>query len=207
MTTVFTVGHSTHTPEYFVDLLRQHGVTAVCDVRSRPYSRMNPQFNREELKEALRLAGIAYVFLGTELGGRSEDPDCYENGQVQYDRLAQTELFRRGLDRVRAGAETYSLALMCAEKEPLECHRTILVARHLDARGVDIRHIHGDGHTESHADAVERLLRQLRLPENDMFRSHAEVLADAYLIQERRIAYSPGTATPVQHKQAGIAAG
>jgi uncharacterized protein (DUF488 family) len=206
MPTIFTIGHSTHTQDHFVHLLRQHAVTALCDVRSRPYSRTNPQFRREELRDALRAAGITYVFLGRELGARSEDPACYVNGQVQYDRLAQTELFQKGLERVCAGAAKYSVSLMCAEKEPLDCHRSILVARHLAARGFDIRHIHGDGHIESDADLVERLLRQLKLPETDMFRSRAEMLADAYHFQERRIAYSPDPTAP-QPKHTGLAAG
>ena len=134
--TVFTVGHSTHALDDFLALLLRHGITAIADVRSSPYSRMNPQFNRETLHAALKGAGIAYVFLGAELGARSRDPDCYEDGKVQYDRLARTAAFQRGLARVQQGAAQYRLALMCAEKEPLDCHRTILVARHLETTQV-----------------------------------------------------------------------
>lgn len=190
--TIFTIGHSTHPQERFIALLRQHGITALCDVRSKPYSRMNPQFNREELKTSLQECGIKYVFLGKELGARSEDPTCYENGKVQYDRLAHTDLFRLGLDRVQKGMKDYRIALMCAEKEPLECHRTILVARHLAALGLDVQHIHADGKLEDHAAAVSRLKRMLRLPDDDMFRSSEDVLADAYHRQEERIAYDTG---------------
>ena len=186
---VFTIGHSTHPQERFIALLHQHGITALCDVRSTPYSRVNPQFNREDLKEALRRSGIKYVFLGKELGARSEDPAFYEHGRVQYDRLAHSDLFRRGLERVQEGMKKYRLALMCAEKEPLDCHRTILVARHLAALGFDVRHIHADGKLESHADALSRLARMLNLPEHDMFHSREELLADAYRRQEERIAY------------------
>ncbi len=169
--TVFTIGHSTHPQDRFIALLKKHGVTALCDVRSKPYSRINPQFNKEDLKQALHKAGISYVFLGKELGARSEDPSCYDGGKVQYDRLAQTEIFRKGLDRIEEGIRKYRVSLMCAEKEPLECHRTVLVARHLDAAGLVVQHIHADGSLESHEDAMNRLLRQLRLPEHDMFRS------------------------------------
>jgi uncharacterized protein (DUF488 family) len=189
---VFTIGHSTHPREHFISLLRQHGITALCDVRSRPYSRLYPQFNREELKKSLGKCGITYVFLGKELGARSEDPACYQNGRVQYERLAHTNLFRQGLDRVQKGMKDYRIALMCAEKEPLECHRTILVARHLAALGLDVQHIHADGRLEDHAAAVNRLKRMLRLPEDDMFRSSEEVSADAYHLQEDRIAYDAG---------------
>jgi uncharacterized protein (DUF488 family) len=188
--TVFTIGHSTHSQERFIELLRQHGITALCDVRSKPYSRMNPQFNREELEEALLAHGIAYRFLGKELGARSNDATCYEHGKVQYDRLAQTELFRYGLKRVLRGLkEGFRVALACAEKEPLECHRTILVARHLVALGITVMHIHADGHLETHDAALDRLARMLNVPEQDMFRSREELLADAYRRQEERVAY------------------
>lgn len=189
---VFTIGHSTHSLEYFIALLRKHRVTALCDVRSKPYSRMNPQFNGQNLKQSLRQCGIAYVFLGQELGARSNDPSCYVGGKVQYDRLARTDLFRKGLDRLREGMKTHRLALMCAEKDPLECHRTLLVGRHLQALGLAVEHILEDGRLESHGDALSRLLRRLNLPEHDMFRSREDVIEDAYRIQGQRIAYDNG---------------
>jgi uncharacterized protein (DUF488 family) len=188
--TVFTIGHSTHPQERFVELLRQHGITALCDVRSTPYSRVNPQFNREQLEEALLAQGIAYRFLGKELGARSDDPACYEHGKVQYDRLARTELFKYGLKRVLRGLKDgFRIALVCAEREPLECHRTILVARHLVALGVPVRHIHADGHLETHDAALDRLARMVNVPEQDMFLSREELFAEAYRRQEERIAY------------------
>jgi uncharacterized protein (DUF488 family) len=187
--TVFTIGHSTHPQARFLDLLKLHNITAVCDVRSKPYSRTNPQFNREDLKTVLHDNRIAYVFLGKELGARSEDATCYDGGQVQYDRLARTDLFRRGLERIHEGLKKYSVALMCAEKEPLECHRTILVARHLQALNIGVQHIHADGKLERHEEALRRLVTCLHLPDHDMFRSHEDVITDAYRLQEKRIAY------------------
>jgi uncharacterized protein (DUF488 family) len=192
--TVFTIGHSTHTQEYFIGLLMRHEITALCDVRSKPYSRVNPQFNREELKQSLAACGIAYVFLGNELGARSENPACYENGKVQYDRLARTDLFQQGLERVQKGMQEYRISLMCAEKEPLECHRTILVARHLAALCLDVQHIHANGKLESHGDAVNRLARMFNLPENDMFRTREELLVEAYQRQGERIAFETSPA-------------
>lgn len=205
--TVFTIGHSTHAIEYFVELLKRHAATALCDVRSKPYSRINPQFNRELLKQVLRESGIAYVFLGRELGARSADMTCYEGGRVKFDRLAHTELFQDGLDRVQEGMKNYRVVLMCAEKEPLECHRTILVARYLTSRGIDIHHIHADGQLESHASALSRLLRQLGMPEMDLFRSRDEMLAAAYRKQEERVAYSPGTSSSATGNSALRSAG
>ncbi len=186
---IFTIGHSTHPLPRFIALLKQHEITALCDVRSNPYSRVNPQFNRETLKKALQQNGIAYVFLGKELGARSEDPSCYAHGKVQYDYLARTELFRTGIERVQEGIKRYRLALMCAEKDPIQCHRTILVARQLDALGLRIKHILEDGSVESHEHALDRLLRQLKLSDSDMFRSREAVIEDVYRIQGERLAY------------------
>jgi uncharacterized protein (DUF488 family) len=193
---VFTIGHSTHPRERFIALLRQHAITALADVRSTPYSRVNPQFDREELKEALREQGIVYVFLGKELGARSEDPSCYERGKLQYGRLAQTELFRRGLKRLQEGMKKYRIAIMCAEREPLECHRTILLARQLADLGLDVEHIHADGRLESHAAAVGRLARMLNLADDDMFRSREELVCEAYRRQEEHIAHEADAAVP-----------
>ena len=204
--TVYTVGHSTHSEELFIQLLLSHGVTAISDVRSKPYSRVNPQFNREDLKQLLRIHGISYVFLGKELGARSDDPSCYVDGKVQYDRLAQTPLFRSAIERILAGREKHRIALMCAEKEPLDCHRTILVARHLAAAGAKVQHIHATGSLESQGEALQRLMRQLGMLEtDDMFRSLSDLEREAYERQEQRIAYtlppeevaSPGLAKPV----------
>jgi uncharacterized protein (DUF488 family) len=188
--TVFTIGHSTHSQERLIALLQQHAITALCDVRSQPYSRVNPQFNHKELKHSLRAHRIAYVFLGKELGARSEDSSCYDHGRVRYDRLAETELFRQGLGRVREGLKRYRIALMCAEKEPLDCHRTILVAKHLMDSELEVLHIHADGRIESHTDALNRLVGQLNLLQRDIFHSREDLIAEAYRIQEDRIAYS-----------------
>ena len=188
-TKIFTVGHSTHALEDFVSLLKQHGVDAVADVRSVPYSRWQPQFNRENLAEALRSRGIAYVFLGKELGARSDDPQCYENGRVLYRVLAETPLFQSGIKRVRDGSKSRRIALMCAEKDPLDCHRTILVARELVASGVEIAHILENGSLEPHGETMKRLSEQLRLPAQDLFLTPEELENRAYAAQEQRIAY------------------
>lgn len=186
---VFTIGHSNQEFAQLLALLRLHGITAVGDVRSQPYSRRYPQFSREPLEKSLREEGIAYVFLGKELGARSDDPRNYENGSVKYERLAKTELFQSGLDRVERGMETHRLALLCAEKEPLNCHRFALVSRELARRGVPVFHILEDGRAEPHEEAVSRMLRLLHLAEADLFRSRNEIVASAYQIHGDKIAY------------------
>lgn len=186
---VFTIGHSTHSFEAFVALLKQHGVTALADVRSAPFSRFNPQFNKDALESGLKAQGIKYVFLGRELGARSDDRSCYENGRVQYARLARTDLFHRGIERVLRGANEHRIALMCAEKDPLECHRTLLVARALDEQGVAVDHILADGRLESQGDAMRRLLDVVGLPREDLLQSTQELIAQALAEQEKRVAY------------------
>lgn len=186
---IFTIGHSTHPQEYLIDLLRHYSITALCDVRSRPFSGWSQQFNRNELEDVLPRCGIEYRFLGKELGARSDDPNCYQSGRIQYDLLAKTELFRSGLKRVLNGVRRgFRVVLMCAEKEPLECHRTILIGRHLDLLGVEVKHIHADGQLEIHSDAISRLVRDL-FPEDDLFLTSRELVELAYRRQGDRIAY------------------
>jgi uncharacterized protein (DUF488 family) len=189
MNDLYTIGHSTHPVDRFISLLKMHRINALCDVRSNPYSRYNPQFNRENLQPELKRQGIAYVFLGKELGPRSDDPGCYEDGKVCYDRLAQTNRFQEGLKRVRQGMASYRVALMCSEKDPATCHRTILVCRHLREGGMRIRHILEDGSIEENDALIKRLMELLKLPERDLFTRPEEMVERAYDIQGDRIAY------------------
>ena len=187
---IHTVGHSNHPIERFLALLQPHGITVVADVRSTPYSRFNPQFRREKLQAALAEVGIQYLFLGEELGARSQDPACYDaEGRVSYARLAGTPLFRRGISRLKAAMAEHRISLMCAEREPLDCHRTILVARELVRDGVPVTHILGDGSLESHEHAMERLAAKLKLTGGDLFASSSERIEQAYDAQAARIAY------------------
>ena len=186
---VLTIGNSNHSLEAFVGLLKQHEVSAVVDVRSAPFSRFSPQFNKESLERSLRRQQIHYVFLGRELGARSEDPSCYVNGRVHYGLLARTEVFGAGIERVMRGAEQYRVALMCAEKEPLECHRPLLVTRALEQRGVEVSHILSDGTLETNAHAMTRLLDLTGVPREELFRSREELVEEALSRQERKIAH------------------
>jgi hypothetical protein len=186
--TLYTVGHSNHSIEKFVGLLSANGITAVADVRSRPFSRRHPQFNKERLAAALAHQGIAYVFLGKELGARSEDPTCYENGKVQYPRLAATPAFKAGIERVMAGAEKFRIALMCAEKEPLDCHRTLLVSRALESAGTSIAHILADGSVEPQEKTMSRLIDLVGLSKEDLFQRN-DLIAAACRLREDKIAY------------------
>jgi len=197
MNRIHTVGHSTQDLEKFLKLLTDAGVTAIADVRSVPASRFTPQFNRAPLTRALRQVNVKYVFLGKELGARSEDPSCYENGRVIYARLARTELFQAGIGRLQRGSGTESIAIMCAEQEPLDCHRTLLVSRVLHEQGMKIDHIHPDGQIESHDEAMNRLLRKHGLDRLDLIRTPQEMLDEALTRQEQKVAFVPKDDNPM----------
>jgi uncharacterized protein (DUF488 family) len=190
MPSLYTIGHSTHTTERLLELLSMHMVSAVADVRSAPYSRYNPQFNRDPLRAALRRAEIEYVFLGRELGARSPIADCSIDGRVQFDLVAKTELFRTGRERLRAGMDTYRIALLCAEKDPIACHRMILVCRAMRAPDVSIAHILEDGELEDNRDAERRIMREHGIEGNDLFATEEELIEKAYDLQGKRIAYT-----------------
>jgi len=189
--TIYTIGHSTHEIENWISLLKRHCIDAVADVRSVPYSRRQPQFNRENLIDSLKKHGIAYVFLGRELGARTDDPECYEDGRVKYRLLAKTKLFKEGIERVRSGSNHRNIALMCVEKDPLDCHRTILVARELIRTGSDVAHILVDGRVKSHSAVMKCLLEQLGADrQRDLFLTEEQLMDEAYDAREQRIAYS-----------------
>jgi uncharacterized protein (DUF488 family) len=187
---VFTIGHSVHSQERFGALLRGAGVTAIADVRSAPYSRRHPQFNRETLRAALQAEGIAYVFLGRELGGRPSGPQFYTAGVADYEKMAQSPAFREGLDRIIDGARTYRVALMCSERDPLHCHRCLLVSRALAEQGVRVSHILDDGSRVGHAEIEDRLLDVASQDTADLFASRPERLAAAYREYGRKVAFA-----------------
>lgn len=187
---VFTVGHSTHSWERFVALLRSANVTAIADVRTSPYSRLYPHFNRDDLREELRLDGISYVFLGKELGGRPSERRFYCEGVADYEKMAQASEFSKGLDRVIEGAKKYRVALMCSERDPLDCHRCLLVSRALAQRGVRVSHILDNGNVVSHTEIEDKLLDLTGRNTDDFFAPRAERLATAYRERARKVAFA-----------------
>ena len=191
MRDVYTIGHSTHSWETFFGLIKPYGIEVIVDVRSTPYSKMAQDFNRENLIELLVGEGIKYLFMGDQLGGRSNDPDCISEGRVDYDSLSRSADFQEGFTRLLKGSKDYTIALMCSEKEPLICHRTILISRYLIDASITVKHILGDGTLEEHNKSVERLLQEEGISE-DLLRSLDEVVLDAYKAREKKIAYKIG---------------
>jgi uncharacterized protein (DUF488 family) len=200
---LFTIGHSNHDIKAFISLLQKHRITALADVRSHPYSRFLPYFNQVPLKEALAREGIKYVFLGRELGARSSNPECYVDGKAVYERIAETDEFREGIKRVLKGLEKHRIALMCAEKDPLDCHRAILVCQYLRHLDLNINHILKNGDLETHSHLEERMLEKNGFREFDedhnkpvqlslfpkALPTREKCLEKAYKIQGDNIAY------------------
>jgi len=199
---LYTIGHSNHTIENFIALLKRYGVTCIADVRSAPYSRYCPQFNKGALAASLQAAGITYMFMGKELGARPDDPCCYEGGFVNFQEIAKREEFKRGIERLLADISKHRVALMCAEKDPLQCHRTIFIARGIKRPNLHIKHILANGSVEEHAEAERRLVKMLKV-EPTLFgppKKETETIEQAYDQQTERIFCQPEE----QRKPSGI---
>lgn len=191
---LYTIGYAQFSLDSFVRVLKQFGVTAVADVRSVPFSSFHSEYNSTNLKRFLKYSGIEYVFLGEHLGARFPDKSVYVNGVARYDKIAKHELFLRGIKRLIDGSMNYTIALMCAEKDPLNCHRAMLVARNA-TNFFNIKHILGVGKVEIHRDTEFRLLKmynleQLKLPG---LSGESAALDEAYRRRSEQIAYNDGT--------------
>jgi uncharacterized protein (DUF488 family) len=147
---IFTIGHSNKKIEDIMSLLKQNNVEFLVDVRSVPYSRYVPQANREAIQLASDDAGIKYVFMGDQLGGRPADVEIKDNlGNYDYSEFASTDKFREGLKHLFNGAKKYILCILCSEEDPVKCHRGLLISRELAKLGIEVRHIRHDGSIES----------------------------------------------------------
>lgn len=187
---LFTIGYSSYSLIDFIQVLKEHDILFVVDVRSSPYSRYFPEFNKDNLKDNLKKEQIRYLFLGENLGARINASECYNSeGKAQYDRIAQHPLFLNGIDRLKAGLKKYRIILMCAEKDPLNCHRNILVCKNMKSYDLSIYHILGDGKIEENSLSEQRLLSLHKLNHDDMFLSAEERLERAYCLQGDRNAY------------------
>lgn len=154
---IHTIGHSTRPAEVLLQLLQQHGIRYLADVRSVPRSRFNPQYNQNRLKAFLEQNGITYVFMGNELGGRPSDPECYVNGQPDYGLVKTRPFFRQGIHRLKTAYEKQvPLAILCSEAKPQECHRGRLIAQVLHAEGIPVTHIDENGQAKTHGELLQQ---------------------------------------------------
>jgi uncharacterized protein (DUF488 family) len=182
---VFTIGHSNHPWAHFLELLRRHNVETVADVRSRPYSRFVPHFSKTRLERLLAEEGIGYLYFGAELGGMpsSKPPAGSTRGTVTYRSRSEETEFRRAIDRLLEAARARRIALMCRERDPLDCHRLHLICRHLAPTGVDIRHILPNGELEAQATTEQRLLDRARPAALPLFEGAGET-TDRHVLEQ-----------------------
>jgi uncharacterized protein (DUF488 family) len=167
---IYTIGHSNHALEQFLDLLQQHAIELLVDVRSRPFSQYAPHFNAAEVEAAVRRARIGYRFAGRELGGRPDGDEYYDaDDHVLYDRVAESAAFRAGIEQLIANGRRSRTAIMCSEENPAGCHRRLLVGRVLAEQNVALLHIRGDGQIQSEAQLERELhpVEQLGLFEEE----------------------------------------
>lgn len=200
-----TIGHSTHTLEKFARLLAMNAINCVIDVRSAPYSRHVPQYNKENIERELKKLDVIYLFMGAELGAMRTDPDLlFPGGGVDYEKVRELGSLKRGIERVIDGiGKGFKIALMCAEKDPLDCHRFVLVTYALKLKGVKVSHILEDGSVITNGDAEEKLLARQKTnteqpslfdPPEKIRLFKEQALAEAYRARNLRITKKPETA-------------
>ena len=187
---IFTIGHSNHSLDVFGGMLKRHNIDTLVDVRSSPFSAYTPQYNHDEMLKSCRKWGISYIFLGYEAGGRPEDDGCYVDGKARYDLIAATKDFRGVISDLTDGyMKGHRVALMCSEKEPMACHRTVLIAEALEKACCSVSHILHDGSCESHYDTMKRMIEAQGMKDADLFASGAAIRKEALAKQEAKIAF------------------
>ena len=196
---MFSVGHSNHATGDLLRLLRAAGATAVADVRSRPYSARYPHFNQPELRAALSDRDITYAFFGDFLGGRPGQLSLYDtDGRLDYERVRKTAEFQRGLHRLIEASEEYRIAMLCAEEDPLDCHRGLMIAPALVERGIAALHLRGNGEIETQEQMENRLCAETGVGVGILDGLFAptlseverrDLVADAYRTMARRKSY------------------
>ncbi len=186
---LYSIGHSNHRTEHLIGLLRLHGIQTVADVRSVPYSRHHPQFSRKAFERTLTAQGFSYVFLGKELGGLRRERECYHQHQVDYEKVATVPVFQEGLRKLVDLTSSMKVVMLCAEQDPLACHRALLIARHVRGFVGEVLHIFRNGNVETHAQIEERLLRDYAQQESDLFVTREDLIAEAYRKRAKEIAY------------------
>ena len=193
---LFTIGHSTGTQEYFLYLLEAHDVHVLLDVRSVPYSRYANQFNKNDLAPFLESHSISYFSAGKPFGARRDDARLYPQGYLDFELTRQTPIFQRGMEHVIARLEaSQNVALMCTEKNPIDCHRAIMVARGFELAGVEVQHILQDA-TLLDQQSLNAKLLDMYFPNHEQMSLFGEdniddMLRDAYRMQNQKIGYKP----------------
>lgn len=202
---IYTVGHSTHQIDYFLELLKEYSINCLIDVRSVAASSYNPQYNKEPLSNFLKNNGITYLHFAEEFGARHTDPDLLdEEGKVDFEKVRKSWLFKNGVERLWLGLDKgFTMALMCSEGEPFDCHRFSMISIALEKDGFNVKHILKDKTVKSNAELETQLLRKYdkKIPKPDIFQpniSTDDQLKAAYRLRNKEIGYSPYTKAPVE---------
>lgn len=202
---IYTVGHSTHQIDYFLELLQKYSVNCIVDVRSVAASSYNPQYNKEPLSNFLKNNGVTYLHYAEEFGARHTDPDLLdEDGKVDFEKVRKSWNFKNGVERLWLGLDKgFTIALMCSEGEPFDCHRFSMVSIALEKDGFDVKHILKDKTLKSNAELESQLLKKYdkKIPKPDIFQpniSAEDQLKVAYRLRNKEIAYSPYTKAPAE---------
>jgi uncharacterized protein (DUF488 family) len=192
---IYTIGHSTHEISYFIDLLKTYNVNCVVDVRTLAASRFNPQYNKSALSASLRDSGITYIHMPEEFGARHTDPSVLTNGRVDFEKVRSSANFKKGVERLRHGINKgFTIALMCAEADPLECHRFSLISVALKNE-FEVLHILKDRSIITNIDLEQELLKKFKkkILTSDLFQqvhTHQERLVAAYKLQNEEIGFA-----------------
>lgn len=195
---IYTIGHSSHPAEFFLELLQTHGVDCIVDVRSTPASQYNPQYNKPVLANFLKFNNIMYLHFGKEFGARHTNSALHsDDGKVNFEKVQATEAFREGVRRLEEGVEKgFFPALMCAEADPLDCHRFSMISGYLEERGFEVRHILKDNVWVAHEELEQELLKRYakKLPQPTIFEpniTREDQIRAAYRLHNQQVGWSP----------------
>ncbi len=200
---IYTIGHSTHPVEAFLDLLKTFSINCLIDVRSIAASSYNPQYNKEPLSNFMKANGIIYLHFAEEFGARHTDPDLLDDeGKVNFELVRKSWNFKNGVERLWQGLDRgYTIALMCSESEPFDCHRFSMVSIALQKDGFEVKHILKNKTIKTNAELENQLLKKYekKIPQPDMFQPNISVddqLKVAYRLRNKEIAFSPYSKQP-----------
>ena len=202
---IYTVGHSTHQIDYFLELLQKYSINCLVDVRSVAASSYNPQYNKEPLSNFLKNHGVTYMHFAEEFGARHSDPDLLDDeGKVDFEKVRKSWNFKNGVERLWLGLDKgFTIALMCSEGEPFDCHRFSMVSIALEKDGFDVKHILKDKTLKSNSELESQLLKKYdkKIPKPTMFEpdiTKEDQLKAAYRLKNKEIAFSPYSKQPAE---------
>ena len=188
MNPIYTIGYEKSKVEDLISTLTNNSIDVVVDVRSIPYSKYYPSYNKEYFGKKLHDNNIKYLFMGDKLGAKNFSLDTVEgSNKIDYSKIRMKKTFQEGINRLHNGIKKFNICLFCSEKDPIFCHRNILICKEL--KGYEVLHLYVYEETETSTDAENRLLTLHGLEQDDMFLNHNDRLEKAYELQSYKIAF------------------